>query len=54
MSVLEVPCLVAEGEASMRSRPSKKAVRVVILVIVILVLLALPFWLGTGPVLLSP
>jgi hypothetical protein len=37
----------------MRSRPAKKAVRVVILVVVIAVLLALPLWLD-GPALLSP
>jgi hypothetical protein len=38
----------------MRSRPAKKAVRVVIFVVVIVVILALPIWLGTGPVVLSP
>jgi len=38
----------------MRSRPAKIAVRVVIFVVVIVVILALPIWLGTGPVVLSP
>ena len=38
----------------MRSRPPKVAVRVVIFVVVILVILALPIWLGKGPVVLSP
>jgi hypothetical protein len=37
----------------MRSRPAKKAVRVVIFVVVIAVILALPLWLD-GPVVLSP
>jgi hypothetical protein len=38
----------------MSGRPAKNAVRVVLFVVVIAVLLTLPFWLGTGPVLLSP
>jgi len=38
----------------MRSRPAKIAVRVVIFVVVIVAILALPIWLGTGPVVLSP
>ena len=38
----------------MRSRPAKRVVRVVIFVVVIVVILALPIWLGTGPVVLSP
>jgi len=38
----------------MRSRPVKIAVRVVIFVVAIVVILALPMWLGTGPVVLSP
>jgi hypothetical protein len=37
----------------MRSTPAK-IVRVVLLVVAIAVILALPIWLGTGPVLLSP
>jgi hypothetical protein len=42
------------SEASMGSRPAKIAVRVVIFVVVIVVILALPIWLRTGSVLLSP
>ena len=38
----------------MRSRPVKIAVRVVIFVVVIVVIIALPIWLDTGPVVLSP
>jgi fatty acid desaturase len=49
-----LPGLVAGVEASMRPRPARKAVRVVIYVVIIVVILALPFWLGTGIVVLSP
>jgi len=53
LGILE--CSLPGGsEVSMRSRPAKKAVRVAIFVVVIVVPLALPIWLGTGPVLLSP
>jgi hypothetical protein len=38
----------------MRSRQAKQAVRVVVFVVVIVLILALPIWLGTGPVVLSP
>jgi hypothetical protein len=48
MSVLECSRL-----PMMRSRPTKLSVRVVIFVVVVVVLLALPIWLGIGPVLLS-
>jgi hypothetical protein len=37
----------------MRSTPAK-IVRVVIFVVAIIVVIALPIWLGTGPVVLSP
>jgi hypothetical protein len=37
----------------MRSRPAKIAVRGVLFVVVIVVILALPIWLGTGPVVWS-
>ena len=44
---------MAGGEASMKSRPAKKAIRVVIFVVVIAVILALPLWFDRS-VVLSP
>ena len=38
----------------MSSRLAKTAVRVAIFVVVIVVMIALPIWLGTGPVVWSP
>lgn len=45
---------LVESEASVTTKPPRKALRVVIFIIVIAVILAIPIWLGTGPVVLSP
>ena len=51
--VLIVVPIRASEEPSTPRTPAKM-VRVVIFVVAIVVILALPFWLGTGPALLSP
>ena len=51
--MLALPYGALAQAPSTAAYPSK-IVRVVIFVVVIVVILALPIWLGTGPVVLSP